>query len=318
MFRWSTRAGSRRLGVPASLPRDHKVISNREIETRAVRSAPRPQTIPIAEVRGHGFCRMTRTEAAGIRRHPEAQPRPCPSLQSSVVRHSDDQTIVALSAVYKAVSQMEGCRDGEFDGWGILVASRFLGRSTLIEALNRFLAEGVWGVSPHLIPHYALHSPAGTLSVALGLRGPNLGIGGGVGAGFEGLLAALSWLTSGVVPGLWLVQSAWSPEFVPDQQGEPMGNCACRALAMALVHSPLPSPGRFGLRLVTSRDRQAQRSLSIDEVGELLERRSAIPSPHFNSRARGRSTARAVACDAAGRTRIELVLPRPHHTREER
>ena len=70
--------------------------------------------------------------------------------------------------------------------WGILAASRFLGRSSLVVALDRFRSEGVWGVSPHLIPHYALHSPAGTLSLALGVHGPNLGIGGGLFSEFEG------------------------------------------------------------------------------------------------------------------------------------
>ena len=34
--------------------------------------------------------------------------------------------------------------------------------------LRSFKAEGVWGTSPHLIPHFALHSPSGTISLALG------------------------------------------------------------------------------------------------------------------------------------------------------
>jgi hypothetical protein len=283
---------------------------------------------------------MTPAELASYRRQPEAKPPLRPPLQPSVLRHSDDQTVAALAAVYAAVRQMGNAEDREFEGWGILVASRFLGRSSLVAALDRFESEGVWGVSPHLIPHYALHSPAGTLSLALGLRGPSLGIGGGLGAGFEGLLAALSWLTAGVVPGLWLVQTAWSPEFVPDERGEPRQESACLALAMALVHSPSWEPAKPALRLVTSRVPGLGPSLGIDELAALLAQVSehrqteklhhspnqpttvnhpgpGISAPHFSQNAPARTTVRTIACDAAGRTRVELILPRRHHVRED-
>ncbi len=85
--------------------------------------------------------------------------------------------------------------------------------------LRSFKAEGVWGTSPHLIPHFALHSPSGTISLALGLHGPNLGVGGGLHAAAEGFLAAMTWLSAGVVPGVWLVLSGWSPELIPDRRG---------------------------------------------------------------------------------------------------
>ncbi|MGC8639611.1 MAG: hypothetical protein ACP5XB_07000, partial [Isosphaeraceae bacterium] len=170
--------------------------------------------------------------------------------------------------------------DVEFNNWGILVASRFLGRSTLFTALNRFDSEGVWGISPHLIPHYALHSPAGTLSLALGIRGPSLGIGGGVGSRFEGLLVALSWLAVGVVPGLWLVQSAWSPEFLPDSQGRSLAECECQALALALVPVSVPQAGtRPELRLVASRDLRARRDLALEEMACLLDQSATAPEP---------------------------------------
>src|SRR5439155_569002 len=93
--------------------------------------------------------------------------------------------------------------------WGVVAASCHLGRSQLVVALKRFAEEGVWGVSPHLIPHFALHSPAGTLSLALGAHGPNLGVGGGPGSTTEGTLTALTWLDEGL--GLRL---EWS--FEPD------------------------------------------------------------------------------------------------------
>ncbi len=61
-----------------------------------------------------------------------------------------------------------------------MAASRYLGRANLAVALRSFMAEGVWGTSPHLIPHFALHSASGTISLALGSHGPNLGVGGGL------------------------------------------------------------------------------------------------------------------------------------------
>ena len=71
------------------------------------------------------------------------------------------------------------------------------GGRTWRRRLRSFVAEGVWGTSPHLIPHFALHSPSGTISLALGLHGPNLGVGGGLHAAAEGFLAALTWLAAG-------------------------------------------------------------------------------------------------------------------------
>ena len=72
-----------------------------------------------------------------------------------------------------------------------------LGRANLAVALRSFMAEGVWGTSPHLIPHFALHSASGSISLALGLHGPNLGVGGGLHAVAEGFLTALTWLSDG-------------------------------------------------------------------------------------------------------------------------
>ena len=273
---------------------------------------------------------MPAIEVSRINRLPRFRPcSPPPRL-----RHSDDQTIAALAAVHEAVRQNTRYQTGEFERWGILAASRFLGRSTLVAALNRFDSEGVWGVSPHLIPHYALHSPAGTLSLALGIRGPSLGIGGGISAGFEGLLAALSWLAAGVVPGLWLVQTEWSPEFVPDHQSEPPAECACYAMAMALVPGDSCQTSRPEIRVVSSRDVKARRMLGIAELVTLLGgkggdrlaeagRRSSAGRvheghaatedrrPHFGWITRNRPATHTIACDTSGRTRIEMVLPCP-------
>ena len=151
-----------------------------------------------------------------------------------------------------------------FDGWGVVAASRFLGRANLARALQSFLAEGVWGTSPHLIPHFALHSASGTISLGLGLHGPNLGVGGGLHAAAEGFLAALTWLSTGVVPGVWLVLSGWSPELVPDRGGGATNGDDCQALAMALVRAgDGPAGWRSGLVLAEMLGRRLRRSTCL-------------------------------------------------------
>ena len=137
-------------------------------------------------------------------------------MPPSLLRYSDEQTVAGVAAVFTAID--EGGLDPErFAGWGVVAASRFLGRANLAQALRSFTAEGVWGTSPHLIPHFALHSLSGTISLALGLHGPNLGVGGGLHAAAEGFLTALTWLSAGIVPGVWLVLTGWSPELVPER-----------------------------------------------------------------------------------------------------
>src|SRR5208337_2923506 len=185
----------------------------------------------------------------------------------------------------------------------------------------------VWSISPHLSPHATLHSPAGTLSLAMGIHGPNLGIGGGPGSGFEGFLTALTWVSSRVVPGVWLVLSGWSPEFVPDQRGEPREDCECHALALVLVPSHSTGAGQASLRLVESRIPERIPPPDFPQVDALLARsstvragrghasapgrsaheghtNSGIPRPHFAAGAGSRVRPRVIATDASGKLRI--------------
>ena len=157
------------------------------------------------------------------------------------------------------------------------------------------MAEGVWGTSPHLIPHFALHSASGTISLALGLHGPNLGVGGGLHAEAEGFLAALTWLAAGVVPGVWLVLSGWSPELVPDPRGSAPPAGECRALALALTAMGTSGraagvPGRCLRRSLTARLPRSTWS-----AWPRVWRERGVPSP------------RVIATDPRGRLRVELI-----------
>ena len=189
----------------------------------------------------------------------------------------------------------EGRLDPErFTGWGVVAASRFLGRANLAQALRSFSEEGVWGTSPHLIPHFALHSLSGSISLALGLHGPNLGVGGGLHAEAEGFLAALTWLAAGVVPGVWLVLSGWSPELVPDSRGNasPAGECQALALALRAVGT---SGKRPVFRVVVGEEsRHAPAPLDLVGLAKSLG-------------GRGEPSARVIATDPKGRLRVELI-----------
>ena len=209
-----------------------------------------------ASVRAVGLARMDPAATAAFRRRPGPIPEGWKPIAPTFLKTSDEQTVAAVAAVLDAL-EGQGVDQAAFSGWGVVAASRYLGRSQLVLALQRFRDEGVWGVSPHLIPHYALHSPAGTLSLALGAHGPNLGVGGGPGSAMEGALTALTWLAEGRLPGVWLVLTGYDPELIPGPKGEPTTDSECQALALALVPEGSDPAARPRLRVVPALGNEA-------------------------------------------------------------
>jgi hypothetical protein len=173
-------------------------------------------------------------------------PAPGEPLPAAFLKHTDEQTVVGMAALLQAVSR-HGLTGTDFTAWGAVGAPRFLGRAALRAALQRFAAEGAWGISPHLIPHRSLHSISGTISQALKLHGPNFGVGGGPGGAAEGLLTAAALLTGDRLPGVWVVWSGWSPEPTPLLNGH-AAEAEVSAAAIALVPS-YPSGARARLRV---------------------------------------------------------------------
>jgi hypothetical protein len=178
------------------------------------------------------------------------------SLPPSFLKHADEQTVAGLAAVYKAI-HTAGLSANAFGDWGVLAAPRFLGRPAMAAALQRFQAEGAWGVSPHLIPHRSLHSISGTVSQALKIHGPNFGVGGGPGGAVEVLLAAAAMLEGKKLPGVWVVLTCLDPEKPPEESGRPAPGTQCVGLALALT--PIrTSRSRLRMRVVCGTpDRQA-------------------------------------------------------------
>jgi hypothetical protein len=266
--------------------------------------------ILAGEVMGAALFRARPPDLPALRRRPGPVPEGWSRTPPSLLRYADEQTVAGTAAIFAAIATMDAQPRG-FEGWGVVAASRYLGRASLAAALRSFKAEGVWGTSPHLIPHFALHSPAGTISLALGLHGPNVGAGGGLHAAAEGFLAAMTWLAAGVVPGVWLVLSGWSPDLIPERKGGASGTAhaqeahpadiECQALALALRPARTgPGAGAVGPRFRVRTDGEPDRDavaapLDLVRLARDLETQGASPS-------------RTVATDPAGRVRVELVV----------
>jgi hypothetical protein len=145
-----------------------------------------------------------------------------------ILRHADEQTVLALAAVRRAAVDSLG----PFADWGVIVAPRWQGRAGTATFVERFHAIGVRGVGPHAIPNLCLHAGAATVSLCLGARGPVFGAGGGPAHVTDGLLAALAVQLGRDTPGTWLILTEWDGD---------AGDGHGRAAALALV--PATNPG---------------------------------------------------------------------------
>jgi hypothetical protein len=273
---------------------------------------PRPAVAGLSGViRAAGLARLDLAALAASRRAPGPIPEGWKPLAPTFLKTSDDQTVSAVSAVLDAIATQPDVAPDAYAEWGVVVASRYLGRAQLAVALRRFASEGVWGVSPHLIPHFALHSPAGTLSLALGSHGPNLGVGGGPGSAMDGALTALTWLSEGRLPGVWLVLTGHEPDLVPDAKGAPVSPTECRALALALEPDDESPAAR--LRLVSGSPEEDAVPDLVDlhaRIAAALDVASSIYRPHIDLQPK---PCHAIA--AVSGLRLEWSLDAPRGTR---
>jgi hypothetical protein len=153
---------------------------------------------------------------------------------ASSVRLADEQTVLGLAAVLRAI-QSAGWHERSFADWGVIAAPRYLGRLRAAASLNRFARQGVRGMSPLVIPHQSLHAVSGGISIGLRCRGPNFGIAGGPDNVSEGLLAGLALMGEPSVPGVWVVLTEWEPEPMPDAAGQSTNAATGHAVALGLV-----------------------------------------------------------------------------------
>jgi hypothetical protein len=237
---------------------------------------------------------------------PELRKQPGPPLGKPLpvncLKHAEEQTVVAVAAVLQAVAAHHLAPDGTPDGfrdWGVVAGPRFLGRSAMAAALPRFVAEGAWDVSPHVIPHRSLHAVSGTLSQALKIHGPNFGVGGGPCGETEALLAAAALLADRPLPGVWVVLTRMDPELPDDgKTGRPAPGTFCQAVALALL--PAGAAGPATLELSVGPHAQPPAALTLAVLADLLGRLQHAPQASHPLGKAGLLTLRRTAAPLAG------------------
>ncbi len=154
-------------------------------------------------------------------------------MSASFLKHSEEQTVVAIETVRAAIGQFTEPQP-EFRDWGVVAAANFFGRIQIARSITAYPTDGAWGVSPHLIPHQSLHAISGTLSQSLKAYGPNFGVGGGPNSVREALLLAASLLADSSLPGLWLILTGYESERIPSADANVTPTPNCCGIAMAL------------------------------------------------------------------------------------
>jgi hypothetical protein len=198
---------------------------------------------PDCDVAAFGVVEATPDALPTLRKHP--QPPGARAIPPSFLKYSDDQTVVGLAAVLRAIHD-RGLDKCDFTNWAVVAAPRFLGRTTFSAALDRFYRQGAAVVSPLIPPFLSLHALSSVISMALQSHGVNLGVGGGEGGLVEALLTALSVAAEQPLPGLWVVATEWDPEPSVGEKGLPTGPSLCRAVALAFV--PRVRNAQYGVR----------------------------------------------------------------------
>lgn len=172
------------------------------------------------------------------------------SLSAKVLKQVDDQVVVALQ-VFHAINNNGANNLIDSDHWGLVAASRSVGRRRVHDSVAKYRVNGAWTTSPNIIPHCSLHSLPGLLSQALRLHGPNLGAGGMAGREGEAISAALSLLHGERLPGVWVVLTGWEHETLETDSGR----CQAAVLGLVRARPGLPClsflPGRSGRSLNT-------------------------------------------------------------------
>jgi len=196
---------------------------------------PHPSSPAACGIAAHATVAAALSGVAALR--DAAVPPGAPPLPARFLRHCDEHTVVGMRAVLAAIARLpEADRDCSLHG--VIAAPCQAGRIMTAKSLALLETGGGVTVSPHIVPQCSLHSLAGAISVALGMKGPHLGVSGGPAAIAEGLLTALSLLhepaAGAAPPGMWLVFTAWDDEPALATDGAALGDPTCRAVALLL------------------------------------------------------------------------------------
>lgn len=201
----------------------------------ASHASPQAESAAACGITGHALVSARRSEIAALRDRPG--PDGAPALPPRFLRHCDEHTVVGVHAVLRALAA-RGPEPVDLGRHAVVAASCQVGRLIAAQTLANLATAGGVSVSPHIVPQCSLHSVAGAVSVGLGMRGPQLGVGGGPDALAEGLFAAATIIHAAVAAGdppcVWLVATEWEEEPTLDDAGLAAGDPVCRALAIAI------------------------------------------------------------------------------------
>lgn len=164
-------------------------------------------------------------------------------ISSSILKQADELTLLSLAALRNAITEYKLTPEQQA-GWGVAANPCMPGRLRMPDTLSKFHEQGAWAVTPHFIPHCLLHSLSGLLSQALGLNGPNMGIGGVPGTEEDICLGMASWIMGGDVAGGWMVWAFWRDDLAAD------GNYVGEAIVLGVVPSAEPAKPETGWNAV--------------------------------------------------------------------
>ena len=204
---------------------------------------PSEETYPIATL---AQATIALADVPKLRRQPTGT-----TGHALVLRHADEQTLAALVAVRRA-AEARGWSADDMRDFAVIASPRFFGRTGTATIVHRFRQQGPIGVSPMGIPSLSLHSPSGTISVILGMHGPNFGVGGGPNHVADGFLTALALHRDRLAPVIWLVLTAYESEPLLDAEGRCGTPAHIHAVAMALTTQAV-AQAPWSLRVQPSR-----------------------------------------------------------------
>ncbi len=208
--------------------------------------------------------RLGLPELAELRQQPEL--RFPARITSQFLKNSDDQTVASLVGIFETIKIL-GQPASDFREWGVVSASRFVGRGAFAATLHKYGKNGPCGVSVQVVPNNLLHSVSSTISLALQCQGPCLGAGGGLNGEVDALLAAASLLADPQRLGVWVTWSYWDPELLIDEAGIPTSAAHCVVGALAL--RPLQSLATRAELEIRTNSNHRHRSPGISGFPEL-------------------------------------------------
>ena len=132
----------------------------------------------------------------------------------------------------------------DFDQWAIVSSTRYLAREAFAAVIDKYQVDGPWGVSVQAIPHGTPHAAASTLSMALGVHGPCIGVGVAAGDESQALLSAAGLLQNPRWIGAWLLFSAWSSRPSLQFGSDATADSTCIAAALAVINPELHLPAK--------------------------------------------------------------------------